>query len=131
MLDANNWVKKIKTSPGWESFSREISKVLAKTAESALPLRLYQAPNWVSSVVCQRVLFGAHDGQSWQEHTKHDPQGSPVDTLRPPAAAWRLGRDTNNRVISVPSFPDPSCLSSHCMKRNRSCNQATPDSFHS
>ena len=31
-----------------------------------------------------------------------------MDALRPPAVAWKMGRDTNNRVISVPCFPDPS-----------------------
>lgn len=83
-------------------------KVLAKTAERALPLGLYQAPNRVSSVVCQRVLFGAHDVQTWQEHIKRYPQESLVDILRPPAVAWEIGRDTNNGIISATSFPDTS-----------------------
>jgi len=83
-------------------------KILAKTTERALPLSFCQAPNWVSSVVCQRVLFGDQDVLIWQEHTKRYPQGSPVDTLRSPAVAWKMSRHTNNTVISAACFPDHS-----------------------
>lgn len=115
MLDANNWIMKMKTSPGWKLLSEEISKTWPKTAERALPLSLYQAPNKVSNVICQRLLSGAHKVQMWQEHTKYYPK-----------EVQQTHSDLQSFLPLLFQTPPNPCHSySHCIKRNTSYTQDT------
>lgn len=93
-----------------------ILEVVVKAAERALSPRIYQAPNRVTSVVCQRMIFEACDMQIWQEHTHHYPWGIPVGTLRPPAV--KDGQWYQQQSCFCPLFqtpPDP-CHFTTCIQ---------------
>lgn len=93
-----------------------ILEVVVKAAERALSPRIYQAPNRVTSVVCQRMIFEVCDMQIWQEHTHHYPWGIPVGTLRPPAA--KDGQWYQQQSCFCPLFqtpPDP-CHFTTCIQ---------------